>query len=63
MTEQLLLTVPEVAGLIGLGRSKVYELIASGAIASVRIGRARRVSRSEIDRFVAALQTDESFEM
>ena len=58
---KLLLTIAEAAQLLGLGRSKVYELIASGAIESVRIGRARRVPASALERFIEALRRDESF--
>ena len=36
--EALLLRVPEVAARLGLSRAKVYELMASGALRSVRVG-------------------------
>jgi excisionase family DNA binding protein len=39
----MLLKVPEAAALLGVGRSKCYELLASGALPSVSVGRARRV--------------------
>jgi excisionase family DNA binding protein len=41
--EPLLLRPREAARLLGLGRSKVYLLIASGDLPSVRIGRSVRV--------------------
>ena len=41
--DQLLLTADETAKLIKMGRSKVYELIASGELPVVRIGTAVRV--------------------
>jgi excisionase family DNA binding protein len=37
-----LLTVPEAAEALAISRSKLYELLASGAIASVRIDGSRR---------------------
>ena len=37
--EKLLLKPTEVADAIGCGRSKVYELLATGELPSVRIGR------------------------
>ncbi len=41
--EKLLLRPAEAAEVLGLGRSKTYELLASGALPSVRIGRSLRV--------------------
>ena len=41
--EKLLLKPTEAAEAIGLGRSKTYQLISSGAIPSVRIGKSVRV--------------------
>lgn len=41
--ERLLLKPQEVAEVIGLGRSKTYELIQQRAIPSIRIGRSVRV--------------------
>jgi hypothetical protein len=35
--EKLLLTAGEVAGLLGIGRTKTYELIAGGRLASVNL--------------------------
>lgn len=40
---------------LGLGRSKVYELIASGELRSVKVGRRRLVSDTAINEFVAHL--------
>lgn len=51
----LLLRVDQAAGLINLGRSKVYEMIASGELPSVRIGRAVRVPRSGLEAWVRRL--------
>jgi excisionase family DNA binding protein len=55
MTEKLLLRPEEVAELIGVGRTKVYELMGSGLIRSVKIGGSRRVPKSAVDEFVATL--------
>ena len=54
-SEQLLLRPREAALRLGLGRTKVYELMASGALRSVKIGAARRVSATALAEFVAAL--------
>ena len=38
-----LLTVPEVAKLLAIGCTKVYELIAANELQTIKIGKARRV--------------------
>ena len=40
---RLLMTVPEAAEALAISRSKLYELLASGAIASIRIDGSRRI--------------------
>ena len=52
---KLLLKPEEAAHLIGVGRSKMYELMASGAVKSVKIGALRRVPVAALDEYVAAL--------
>ncbi|MGH2378796.1 MAG: helix-turn-helix domain-containing protein [Candidatus Limnocylindria bacterium] len=52
MTEPLLLRVEEVARALALGRSKVYELIASGELPSLTIGSARRVPAEALHRWI-----------
>lgn len=47
---------PEVAASrLGLGRTMVFRLIATGELQSVKIGRARRVPQSAIDSYIARL--------
>lgn len=58
--EKRLLKVGEAADLIGLGRTKTYELVASGQLPSVHIGRAVRVSIGAIDDFVRRLQDEDA---
>jgi excisionase family DNA binding protein len=41
--ERLMLRVAEAGDAIGIGRSKAYELVASGELPSVRIGASIRV--------------------
>ena len=55
--ERLLLRPHGAAELLGLGRSTVDELIASGAIPSITIGRSRRVPLEALRAWVRA-QTD-----
>jgi excisionase family DNA binding protein len=46
------LKVPEVAEVLRIARGRAYELVGSGEIPSVRIGRSVRVSRKELDRWL-----------
>lgn len=48
----MLLRIPEVAAELGLGRSSVYQLIQAGELPVVRIGRAVRVSRADLEAWV-----------
>ncbi|KJF15808.1 helix-turn-helix domain protein [Acidithrix ferrooxidans] len=50
---KLLLTVPEAGAALSISRSKVYELLESGSLASVYIGRSRRIRVSDVEDFVA----------
>lgn len=59
MMDKLLLWPEEVAEVIGVGLTKVYELIGSGAIRSVKIGNCRRVPRVAVEEFVAVLLSDD----
>ena len=51
-TDDYLLTMRQVGQLLGLGHTKVAELISEGNLRSIKIGRARRVRRSDLDRFL-----------
>lgn len=42
--------------LLGIGRTKWFELIASGELRSVKIGRRRLVSEAALAEFVAKLE-------
>jgi len=53
---KLLLTPAEAAEQLGLGRSTVYELLATGELESICIGRARRIPRDALDGYVARLR-------
>lgn len=52
---RLLLTVPEAAEALAISRSKLYELITVGVIASVRIDGSRRIPMSALESYVARL--------
>lgn len=47
-----ILTVPEVAIFLGIGRNRAYDLIRSGQMEALRIGRKLRVPRHALLRFL-----------
>ena len=53
--ERLLLTVPEVARLTGLGVSHVWRLVAAGRLPVVKVGRSTRIRRDDLERFIDGL--------
>jgi excisionase family DNA binding protein len=53
-TRSRLLTIVEAADALRISRSSVYRLFDTGQLAWVQIGASRRVTSSEIDRFIAA---------
>ena len=56
METKMLYTLTEVAAALGVGRSKVYELVRSGALPSVRIGGSRRVRGEDLADHVDSLE-------
>jgi excisionase family DNA binding protein len=51
-----LLRIPEVCERLNHGRTRVYQLLASGQLPSVVVGpRARRVRESDLERFISSL--------
>ena len=56
--DKILLTIPGAADRLSIGRSKLYELVRSGEVPTVRIGRSVRIATAEIDRFAARLQAE-----
>jgi excisionase family DNA binding protein len=49
-----LLTVPQVAEILGLSLSQTYTLVKRGEIRSVRIGRSVRLIPSHVEEFIEA---------
>ena len=54
----LLVRPEDAARVLGVGRTKVYELIRSGALRSVRVGGLRRVSVTALNEFVTRLEEE-----
>jgi excisionase family DNA binding protein len=53
-----LLTVPEVMTALRLSRAKIYDLIRSGELVTVKVGRCRRVPPAAVAAYVARLVED-----
>jgi excisionase family DNA binding protein len=52
-----LVTLPAAARLLGVSRSKLYELVAAGELPTVRIGRSRRIAVADLEEFVRRCRT------
>ena len=60
--EKLLLKPSEVAQILGIGRSLVYELIARKEIPSIRVGRCIRVPSESLQRWIKERENSQSSE-
>lgn len=60
--DDLLLTVEEAARRLRIGRTLVYQLISSGKLESVKVGRLRRVPAECLPAYVATLRRTRSSE-
>ena len=58
MSDPILLTPTEAARALGIGRSKLYELLQTGALESVHIGTSRRIPTDALSDLVARLRRD-----
>ena len=59
MTDPILLTPTEAARALGIGRSKLYELMSEGVLESVHIGACRRIPSEALTELVARLRSGE----
>ena len=50
--EPLLLRATEAGKLLGLGRSKVFAMVAAGELPVIRIGRSVRIPRQALERWI-----------
>lgn len=53
--DRLLYRPEEAAGLLAIGRWKLFELLGSGELESLKIGSSRRISRAALERYVERL--------
>ncbi len=47
-------TVEQVAKMLNIGRDKVYELLRTGQLRSLKIGKLRRITDEQLAEFVAS---------
>lgn len=55
MSERLLYGIAEAGAVLGIGRTKVYDLVSAGELRAVHVGRRALIHRDELERFAAAL--------
>lgn len=56
MSTALLHKPEDAAAALGIGRSKLFQLIAAGQIETVQIGRSRRIPAQALEDYVARLR-------
>lgn len=50
--------IESAASKLDVGRSTIYELMASGELRSVKIGRSRRIPEDALQEYIRRLQTE-----
>ena len=51
-------TVEQVAEMLHVGRDKVYYLLRTGQLRSIKIGKLRRITSQHIAEFIASLESE-----
>lgn len=54
----MLFNAVQVAKIMGVSKSQVYNLMNSGRLGSVSIGRSRRVTNNQMNEFIASLTSE-----
>ena len=52
LVEPICVRVNDAARMIGVGRTKLYELISSGELETIKIGKATRITTASLHRLV-----------
>lgn len=60
IAELRLYTTEEVGNMLGLGKTKVFDLLRNGRLRSVQEGRARRIPPHAIADYIALLEREEA---
>ncbi len=55
---RVLYSVEQAAMLLSISRAQLYRLLDKGELESVQIGRSRRISQRQIERFVTQLELE-----
>jgi excisionase family DNA binding protein len=50
-------TVEQIAEILHVGRDKVYFLLRTGQLRSIKIGKLRRITNEHLAEFIASLET------
>jgi excisionase family DNA binding protein len=56
----LLLSVEEAAAELRIGRSRMYDLVRSGDVLSVKVGKSRRVVRDSLKAYIGRLVPEQA---
>jgi excisionase family DNA binding protein len=56
----MLYNIEQVARILAISRSSLYNLMSRGAISHVQIGRSKRFTKEQVEKLIAALPTSES---
>ena len=51
-------TVEQVAEMLHIGRDKVYYLLRTGQLRSIKIGKLRRITSQHVGEFIASLESE-----
>ena len=51
-------TVEQVAKMLNIGRNKVYYLLRTSQLRSIKIGKSRRITEEQLAEFIASLEDD-----
>jgi excisionase family DNA binding protein len=51
-------TVEQVAKMLNIGRDKVYYLLRTSQLRSIKIGKSRRITDEQLTEFIASLEDD-----
>jgi excisionase family DNA binding protein len=60
---KLLMSAEEAARALGIGRTRMYELLRSGEVASIKLGRSRRIRPEDLEEYVERLVLGEEKSM
>ncbi len=58
---RFLYTIEECEGLLSLSRSQLYRLVDQGDLQTVKIGKSRRITYTQLDAFVLKLEQSKGF--